>query len=282
MAGGHRGIGQGLRAWVVSLGRPGEESPHSQLSLRIPGSLEQKSGRGSEPRSPCSPLPRPVTSGAPWLLVAPTTPPPAPGGWFCPLRSALQSSKGDRLTETTRMGFFVLLAKHTGASPAGRGPREGQVLPTSCRLGPVKAPGGRRQEALRSPPYVCRGPAHHETPSSQRIVLTTRPAALGLSPLAALEFARLLSGGAGPREARHGTGGSARGRGRLLGLEPGQSRAGRPDAGKGTSWGSPRPLLSPLGQSARKAFPDCPEHGKGPRTQPSFQGFPASRLAPRS
>lgn len=67
-----------------------------------------------------------------------------------------------------------------------------------------------------------------------------------------------------------------------MGPEPGQPRAGRPDAGKGTSWGSPRPLLSPLGQSARKAFPDCPEHGKGPRTQPSFQGFPASRLAPRS
>ena len=70
--------------------------------------------------------------------------------------------------------------------------------------------------------------------------------------------------------------------GRLLGPEPGQPRAGRPDAGKGTSWGSPRPLLSPLGQSARKAFPDGPEHGKGPRTPPSFQGFPASRLAPRS
>ena len=77
-------------------------------------------------------------------------------------------------------------------------------------------------------------------------------------------------------------GGSVWGWGRLLGLEPGQPRAGRPDAGKGTRWGSPRPLLSPLGQSARKAFPDCPEHGKGPRTQPSFQGFPALCLAPRS
>nr|CAI9704907.1 unnamed protein product [Rangifer tarandus platyrhynchus] len=51
-----------------------------------------------------------------------------------------------------------------------------------------------------------------------------------------------------------------------------------------TAWAGGREGPFPASglQSARKAFPDCPEHGKGPRTQPSFQGFPASRLAPRS
>ena len=67
-AGGRGGVGQGLRAWVVSLGRPGEERLHPQLSLRIRGSLEQKSGCEQEGLRALVPLltpPRPVTLEAP-------------------------------------------------------------------------------------------------------------------------------------------------------------------------------------------------------------------------
>lgn len=156
--GGRGGVGQGLRAWVVSLGRPGEERLHPQLSLRIRGSLEQKSGCEQEGLRAPVPLLTPATArhsrgpcGRLWCPLHHLQPQET---GFCLLRPALQSSRGDWLSETTRMDFFVLLAKPTGASPAGHGPREGQVLPTSCRLGPMKAPGGRWQEALRSPQHA--------------------------------------------------------------------------------------------------------------------------------
>ena len=71
------------------------------------------------------------------------------------------------------------------------------------------------------------GRARHETPSSRSIVPTTRPVALGLSPLAALEFARLPSGGAGPREARYGARGECVGVGATLGAGA-RAAKGRP------------------------------------------------------
>lgn len=75
---------------------------------------------------------------------------------------------------------------------------------------------------------------HHEMPSSQHTVPTTRPAGLGLSPLAALEFARLRSGGAGPREARY------RARGECV-------------EGGGDSWGRSQGSQGPAARTLGKA-----------------------------
>lgn len=141
----------------------------------------------------------------------------------------------------------------------------------------MEALGLGGQEALREPPlYVCRGPARSLSlhPSA---CMTTQPGCSWDCPPLLPWNLHVSSRGAGPREARHGTGGSARGGGDSAGeLRARAVKAGRPDAGKGTRWGSPRLCYLLSVQSARKAFPDCPEHGEGPRTQPSFQGFPAS------
>lgn len=80
------------------------------------------------------------------------------------------------------------------------------------------------------------GQAHHETPSSQCTMPTTRPVALGPSALAALEFARLPSGGAGPREARYGAGGGVAVRG-----------------GGGDSWGWSQGSQGPAARTLGKA-----------------------------
>lgn len=188
--------------------------------------------------------------------VAPTTPPPAPK---LVLSSGGQLCRAPRETGSQRLQGWISLScwqNTQGQVQQAVGLERARVLPTSCRLGPVEAPGARRQEALRSP--TTARPARHETPS-QRIALTTSPAALGTVPSCCLGICTSPPRGAGPREARHGNWG-VHGRGRLLGLEPGQSAGRRPDAGKGTRWGSPRPSAISSRSVAHKAFPDRPEH----------------------